>query len=405
VTINRERKTVTTVVGDLPISPLMDPSFHQARGRFTKPKAPPSQYKPTKWQRHLARNPYGNLFGMSLQRELFSNYLPAKALATPVRRCTISGVDLPSFFLQRFALVSHPETGKPWFVPCDLETKVPTTSAVTGEKISEEAETELDPAEDQPLETAEELSPNDTQDTASPENPPQQLQVAPAPRPALRQPGTPTRKGPSAYVLSRQRLLRELQLPNSLYFGQHRRLLRQSDRGQGVLTAVLNSATWTADMDAVLLELMRRRALEGLLHVARLVRDQGRAYLAPCARWDDAKELSYRGCLLFLGTPSAAGVGGSGESEYVPPKLSTMDVGPVKFGRMLAVHNLPVLLGEEHVARLRRESELLGNGSLFMLAGLATVKLQMLLWKLQGYVPWEELPEIPSSEEEVPKSR
>lgn len=55
-------KTVNTVVGPLPLSPLMDPSFHEARQRFTKPKDPESSTsEKTKFRRLLERNPYGRL--------------------------------------------------------------------------------------------------------------------------------------------------------------------------------------------------------------------------------------------------------------------------------------------------------------------------------------------------------
>jgi hypothetical protein len=60
VQINPESKTVTTAVGELPISPLMDPAFHKARQKFTKPKPQRQEHKLTKFQRQLARSPYGN---------------------------------------------------------------------------------------------------------------------------------------------------------------------------------------------------------------------------------------------------------------------------------------------------------------------------------------------------------
>jgi hypothetical protein len=60
VQINSESKTVTTAVGELPISPLMDPAFHEARQKFTKPKPQRQEHKLTKFQRQLARSPYGN---------------------------------------------------------------------------------------------------------------------------------------------------------------------------------------------------------------------------------------------------------------------------------------------------------------------------------------------------------
>ena len=60
VPVDSENKTVKTAVGDLPISPLMDPAFHQARRKFTEPKPRATEHKPTKFQRQLARNPYGS---------------------------------------------------------------------------------------------------------------------------------------------------------------------------------------------------------------------------------------------------------------------------------------------------------------------------------------------------------
>ncbi len=60
VEVDPENKTVKTAVGDLPISPLMDPAFHQARRKFTEPKPRATEHKPTKFQRQLARNPYGS---------------------------------------------------------------------------------------------------------------------------------------------------------------------------------------------------------------------------------------------------------------------------------------------------------------------------------------------------------
>ncbi len=59
IDINPEKKTVTTTVGELPISPLMDPSFHDARARYTRPKPTTTQYKLTKFQRKLRRSPFG----------------------------------------------------------------------------------------------------------------------------------------------------------------------------------------------------------------------------------------------------------------------------------------------------------------------------------------------------------
>ncbi|KAL2191662.1 hypothetical protein L209DRAFT_673870 [Thermothelomyces heterothallicus CBS 203.75] len=312
VQIDPDKKTVKTAVGELPLSPLMDPAFHEARQRFAKAKPSRTEYKLTKFQRHLRRNPY------------------AKALATPVRKCPITTTALPNFFLQRFALIAHPETKKPWFVPHDLETKAP---------------------------------------------------KADGPTPRTR---NCEKRGPSAYTLSSQRLLQELQREKSPYFKLYKKLLRMSDHGNTRLGSLITTATWRSDMDAVVLELLRRRVVEGLCHFSNMTDKAGRKYVVKCERWDDVKNLKHRGCLLYLGLPDESSSGST--SGYVPPRLAAMDMGAVKFGSKLAVHNLPELLGEEHVSQLRRGSTLLRDGSLYLLGRRATVNLQMMLWKLQGYM-------------------
>jgi hypothetical protein len=195
------------------------------------------------------------------------------------------------------------------------------------------------------------------------------------------------RTGPSGYTLSSQLLLQEIQRRFSPYFNGHTKLMRMSDHGNAQISTVLNQAAWRDDMDSFLLDVMRRRVVESLLHFAGLSEQPDRnKYLVKCERWDDAKDHKHRGCLLFL--PKDEALSGS-ETELVPPRLSTMTIEGVKYGRKLAVHNLLVLLGEDHMGQLRRGSALLRDGSLFLLGRQATVKLQMLLWKLQGYMAWE----------------
>jgi hypothetical protein len=280
-----------------------------------------------------------------------------------VRRCPITNTSLPNFFLERFNLVSHPETGKPWFVPENPINKISDPATAAQDDMSAERQTEPEP------------------DGAAQES-----------TQAGQQSAVKTRKGvkmgPSAYILSRQTLLQELQNPQSPHFKGQRRLLRMSDHGQSKLTAALNAAHWRSDMDTVLLELLRRRAVEGLQHFAKMVENEGRKYIVKCEFWNEVKELKHRGCLLYLGPPE--GASSESEPERVPPRLSTMNLGPCRYGATIAVHNLRELLGEEHVGRLRQTSGLLSDGSLFLLGRQATVNLQMLLWKLQGYMAWSE---------------
>lgn len=396
VEIDPTAKAVKTPFGQLPISPLMDPAFHQARQRFTQPKPRKTEHSLVKWQRHLSRNPYGNSSGVLELIDIFSNPSLAQALATSVRKCPITGVALPSFFLQRFNLIAHPETQTPWFVPHGLETKVPAASMMHESKATEATQPMPDPAtpttaEPEASEAAHPGSePAESPSLETERDPPAPVEEDLKEDKATAQAEDLEKIGPAAYTLSRQQLLQELQRDKSPYFRGQKRLLRMSQYGQSKSgSSLLNDANWRRDMDTVLLEIMRRRVVEGLCHFARLVEGLERHYLIKCKHWDDVKELNHRGCLLYLGSPDNS-TSLESASEYVPPRLSTMDMGPVKFGAKLTVHNLRELLGEKHLGRLRQQSELLQDGSLYLLGRQATVSLQMLLWKLQGYMAWEK---------------
>ncbi|KAK3297203.1 uncharacterized protein B0H64DRAFT_416391 [Chaetomium fimeti] len=351
----------------------MDPAFHEARQRFTTPKPRQIEHKPTKWQQHLARNPY------------------AQALARPVRKCPLTGVALPAFFLQRFNLIAHPETNVPWFVPDNLETKVPAAPTVAepetvGPGSEPATHTTAEPEASETVhpepEPAEPPSPEAAQD------PPESAEAELKADKSAAQTEDADKTGPGAYTLASQRLLQELQRDKSPYFRGQKRLLRMSQYGQSKSGTLLNQANWRSDMDTVLLEIMRRRVVERLCYFSNMVTGSERKYLTKCEPWNNVKDRKHRGCLLYLGPPDG-NPSSEPASEYVPPRLSTMDMGPVRFGAKLAVHNLRELLGEKHLSELRQQ-ELLQDGSLYLLGRKATVPLQMLLWKLQGYMAWGE---------------
>ncbi|KAK1770703.1 hypothetical protein QBC33DRAFT_512439 [Phialemonium atrogriseum] len=315
----------------------MDPSFHEARTRFSNPKAPesPTQQK-TKFQRKLERNPY------------------AQALASPIRHCSVTGVVLPRYFLQDFNLVTHPETGQPWWI---------SPSLTSDEKPRTPAEQTSELREDSPV------------------------------RPQESETGTQAPKGkkpagPTGYVLSRQQLLKEFQEGSRfLYSKAHqKRLLRQNNPHR--VGSVLKRAVWREDMDSFLLELMRRRIVEGLLYFSELCEREDRKYLIRCGSWEEIKSHDHRGCVLWLGQDtSAPQVDRSDQQAQTGPgQLATLDIEGGRFGGKLAVHNLRNLLGEDHLARLKESSNVLREGNLFLLGRRRTVELQLKLWKLEGYV-------------------
>jgi len=218
-------------------------------------------------------------------------------------------------------------------------------------------------------------------------------------KPSVAQPPAKTKPpGPLAYVLASKELLTSFQEKDTPLYGAQRKLMRQT--GGGRYNEALNQATWRSDMSSFVLELLRRRTVDNLLFFAEFVEKQDRKYLIRLDRWDDVSKYNHRGCLLVLGggkpqgsAKSGAGIGDMDHKSMegstainLPARLSTMTLEGKRFGGKLAVHDLEALLGEEHTSRLRQESTLLSEGNLFLLGRRKTERLQLLIWKLQGYM-------------------
>jgi hypothetical protein len=259
--VNRENKTITTPVGDLPISPLMDPVYHETRTRWTKPKAPQrTVFEKQKWRRHLERNPW------------------ALALATPMRRCPGTSTCLPKFFLQDFNIVLHPETEQPWFVPTSL------------------------------------VAPQQGQQQGT-ESTPQEVKTTSKPGP-LKKPA-----GPTAYMIARQDYLAQQTQNGELHRMEYKKLMmlhHNSDR----IKPIANRAIWREDMESLVLRLMRRRVLEDLIYLSTLSADTTRdPYVVRCQTWDDVKDDKYRGqrgCVLWLGPEGEDGGPGPRATMDIP---------------------------------------------------------------------------------------
>ncbi|KAK3370091.1 hypothetical protein B0H63DRAFT_454305 [Podospora didyma] len=326
----------------------MDSTFHEAKNRFKgrKPKTLP--HPKTKFQRQLMRNPY------------------AQALAAPARKCAVTSVVLPKTFLQGYGLMSNPETGEPWWVPRNLDRKEPPTRSDDADFLADETyladNEEAMTAQDEPASEAE-------------------------PRQEDKK-NTIVTEGPASYLIAHQNLLREFVEKRSPYRQKYQSLLRAGSTWAERLGRLVNKAFWREDMDSFQAEVMRRRIVEGMLETASKVEKDKGKYLIRCETWDDAKEHKHRGCLLYLGQPEleADVATNSPNAPESLPRLSTMVIDGVRYGGKLAVHDLRALLGDEHLAHLRKESSLLRSGSLFLLGRQRTVELQMMLWQLQGYL-------------------
>jgi len=340
----------------------MDSDAIAAKEKWVAQKSQPSK-KPEDFQQMLAKNPY------------------ARALATPLRRCQLTNNALPSFFLQGFNLMAHPETGIPWYVPRSL------ALAKKGEPqlLEEQPDLELERKEDKtPAEFTSAL-------------------------------------GYTVYILASQHILRAMQDPKG--YGMKQRKKKKKDRSgteipqnappfrfipdryrQSKSTAkFLSAAGWRKDMHEFILRLMRRRIVENLAALTNLKR----GYVVGCSGWEDALAKPQIGAFLWTG-----GAGEMEEGSDSPPEFATLDV---TIGRKeesktkkIPVHNLRRLLGKDKLAELREAlpSGIFKRDVVALKHKQQAVDVEMQLWRLQGFLAeyrdlYRDLEELPANEEDA----
>lgn len=144
-------------------------------------------------------------------------------------------------------------------------------------------------------------------------------------------------------------------------------------------------------MGEVVLEMMREEVTADLLEMAKLVDNGGKKYLVPLEDWGDIKSQQFRGCVLWWGKQSVAeglerAEGNEQDSEAAPGLYGTFDLEGVQYGSKLPVHNLNILLGAVHLAKLQEASAIFRNTEMALLARVRTTRLQRALWRIQGYM-------------------
>ena len=258
--------------------------------------------------------------------------------------CSMTKVPLPRYFLQDFNPIAHPETGAPWYLPRSL------TSPYT--KVAREEDPQSENGEGG-VEAEAGIGEKRKEEVT------------------LREEGkgTPT-IGPRVYTLARKDLLRQMRRgsPHKRFPSERLRKYKESNN-------VIGKAQWRADMDDFILELMRRRVVESLIHLGGLKR----GYLVGCDGWEDAMAKPQVGMLLWTGRKE----GGTQE----PPEFATLF--KTKEGqRKVPVHNLRTLLGPKKLDELRAKfsNGIIDRPLLAVKHKNATVALQLKLWKLQGYL-------------------
>ncbi|KAF7563615.1 hypothetical protein G7046_g524 [Stylonectria norvegica] len=377
IRIDPEAKRVFTAARALPISPLMDPAWMKARRRQKKnePSRPTGRFR-----RKLTNNPY------------------ALALIAPIRRCPITGVDLPRFFLQDFEVVHHPdpEQKQPWWAPGPLATDQVIPKHIEGRpfaKVDENkinltkanGETDIpswDEVTDQPLDSTGDAESTDNALTSSEfaaklsDNKDSTTASVPAGR-TTTEPASevarPRRAPLTSYVLGRKAVID---------------VLNEKRKLQGKLLAIRNgmsnlppktTTVWRAGMGDVVLKMLRRKAVDALIHRGNRSPGPYYKFIEPCIDWNVIKDVRLRGCVLWM--PK--------ETEGSSSQYATFDVEGAKFGAKMAVHNLHWLLGEEEVQRLQDSAEVFRESDILVLRQWrsdSNIQLHQLLWRLQGYL-------------------
>lgn len=295
-------------------------------------------------------------------------------LATPVRSCYVSRTRLPGAFLQSFGLVRHPETNDVWWIP---EAITQSEKQTAPGKLTEESQGS------QPASTIDETA--EGGESASVEATPASPEII---EKSLTQ-QKPIYRYPS-HVLARQDLLKEFFAHGSRHRGGHFRLASAPQ-----VSSLAKSAIWREDMDTVILDLSRKQIMHDLIYLSKLCEEKERHYLLRVHDPNETVRLVRRWCFLWLGEPrnpipgteAQESATGPEKLENGPEQYATLDIeGVSKTDTTRPLYNLPRLLGPDNIQRLRSESSILREGSLFVLRGQKSAKLNLRLWKLQGYM-------------------
>lgn len=290
----------------------------------------------------------------------------ALALISPMRRDVTTDTLLPRYFFQDFELVQHPdpEETKPWWVPGPLsfDSVVPEHGPERTPKKGQGKGPKgvMKEGEKQVMENEEAEITIEGEGSTTTEKPARKQRMQRAPL--------------VGYTLARKGVVeaipREKILPKLL-------ALRH---GMAVTTAPkAKEMVWREDMADVVLNMMRRTAVDALIH--RGIGSSGPEFkfIEPCANWDEAKKVLLRGCILWI--PK--------EDDGKSHQYATLDVENVKFGDKMPVHDLNWLLGEEELRRLRDSNALFRDNEILVLKqwrSTAMIRLHQLLWRLQGYL-------------------
>ncbi|SZF01480.1 unnamed protein product [Blumeria hordei] len=349
----------------LPISPLMDPSFRQAREKYRCPK-PKSPQSLTPMQLAVRKNIY------------------ARALSTPLRKCKLTGISLPSFFLLRFNAIADPKTGVPWYLPRGLSKHY--QSSRKFDKISEASDskisTSLQIAEENEkvpvcvnkltadLRSTQDLNKSDKA-SFSKDN----LKSDHSKPLDLLSPLTPT-IGIGTYFVSSYDALQSLTASNQKNSNSVvPAFISQSMRNHPLALKTSRSTRFRPDMADFVLNLKRRRVFEELVQVT----SKTKGYIS---KFIPSKSLKTRQvvAVLLLGSPDTHTT-----SEMVTEQDFNSFIG--ENSGHVPIFDLRILLGKTMLQDLRDSDKTRWNCEVLTVKSRNyTLNLMMKFWELEGYL-------------------
>ncbi|KAG8526863.1 uncharacterized protein KY384_008292 [Bacidia gigantensis] len=346
---------------DLPPSPLTDPTLNAARFGHQKPKQPAKEEELTPFQLRLRRNPFGETLSVKVSFALLKSMLTvAQALATPARQCLFTGIRLPSYFLFRFGIATHPEIGTHWQLP-----------SLAAEIAAREEAAAIKKAKSLGADWSREIQEQPTVGKKPESDSLENLRL-------------PSRTLGGKYFISSYKALDYISVRSSSG-SRYLSMFPQRMKAGGVIQPA--KTVWREDMADFCLRLMRREIVES---IEKLAARTSRIYFVPCLDWVDVSKKPNVAAVLWLGNSRAKGVdgeeleatGGERGGQHPPPyAMATYK------GKYVPIYNLEVLLGSDLVEKLKRTLPNVMSESLAVVKGKnLTVNLQMQLWKLTGYV-------------------
>jgi len=296
-------------------------------------------------------------------------FVTALALSTDIRVCQSTDTFLPKHFLQPFGLIRHPETKEPWWTPAGLVDTSPDPAAAAS--VAAEAV------------TADEAV------------------VKKGGRTGL------------CYTLANKSVIGRYQRQLDRA-GFSRKLVAKSK--VFVSEVDKRTAVWREGMEVAVLDLMRRDVVNNLANLAKKCEEMGRDWLSPMTDFNEIKGYKTRGCILWrpVGLDMDADVvdavaqrsslaednaqeaivedhAAGGRPSKTPQTYATFDVPDAQYFRKMPVYDLELLLGKPQLLRLIGASPTFREHPVVLMAYMRCQKLQLKLWKLQGYLARDEM--------------